>query len=561
MKFALNRWRSPQPWRLPLGEMGWPLTVSAIAALVSVPIVSVLSHLFQGTNEGWRHLVATVLPTYLLNSFWLSVGVSVGVLGIGVSSAWLVSLCCFPGRRWVELALLLPLSTPAYVLAYTYTDFLDVAGPVQTWLRQTFGWEVGQYWFPNIRSLGGAIAMLTLVLYPYVYMLARVAFLEQSKRLLEASRILGCGPWRSFWTVGLPLARPSIVAGVSLVLMETLNDFGTVQYFSVDTFSTGIYRIWSGLGDRLAASQLAAGLLLVIFGLVMLERWSRGQARFYQLQGAEDLPHRYSLKGGRAWVALLICCLPIGIGFVLPASLLGIMTVNHARQTFDSRFIEFANHSLSLALSSAAIAAVLAIALAYGQRLNPQPWIRWITRWAAMGYAIPGAVIAVGIALPFGLLDQWINSLTLGIWDVRVGLIFSGTVIALVYAYLVRFLAVSFGSVESGLAKIKPSLDEAARSLGQTPSQTLLKVHTPLMWGSVVTAMMLVFVDVMKELPATLMIRPFDFDTLAIRVYQLASDERLAEASGSALAIVLVGLLPVIILSWQMLQTRKQWGQ
>ena len=435
--------------------------------------------------------------------------------------------------------------------------FLDVAGPLQTWMRKTFGWMVGDYWFPEIRSLGGAIVMLTLVLYPYVYMLARVAFLEQSNRLIEASRIMGCNPWQSFWTVGLPLARPSIVAGVSLVLMETLNDFGTVQFFGVDTFSTGIYRVWAGFGDRLAASQLAGVLLLFIFGLLFLERRSRGQAKYYQSHGMGEQTYGYSLTGVRSIFAMIVCFIPIAVGFLLPSFLLVWMTIENATQTFDWDFLEYANHSLILASISAILAAIIAIALAYGERLQGNPLTRNATRLSAMGYAIPGSVIAVGITLPFGWLDQGINSIVLALGGQRVGLVFSGTVIALVYAYLVRFLAVSFGTVEAGLGKIKPSLDEAARSLGRSPTQTLWQVHRPLMWSSILTAVMLVFVDVMKELPATLMIRPFNFDTLAVRVYRLASDERLVEASGSALAIVLVGLLPVTVLSWQMLRSRQ----
>jgi iron(III) transport system permease protein len=536
---------------------GWLLTVMAIALLVALPVFTILGAFFGDSGEQWAQLASTVLPLYLRNSLWLSLGVSFGVLGIGVCAAWLVTLCRFPGHGIFEWALLLPLSAPAYVLAYTYTDFLDVTGPLQSWLRLVFDWEVGDYWFPNIRSLGGAIAMLTLVLYPYVYMLARVAFLEQSKQLIEASRVLGCTPWRSFWTLALPLARPSIVAGLSLVLMETLNDFGTVHYFSVDTFTTGIYRVWAGSGDRGAATQLAAVLLAFILGLLFLERRSRGKARYYQVAGQGTNGTYYSLEGLRAIAALIFCLIPVILGFLLPILLLVLMGVAHFHNTFDRRFWEYANHSFLLSCSAATIATVIAMTLGYGQRLTQSPWVRAATRLAAMGYAIPGSIIAVGIAIPFGALDGAINAGTQAIWGFRVGLVFSGTIPALIYAYLVRFLAVSFGTVEAGLAKVRPSLDEAARSLGRTPTQTLLSVHTPLMWSSVLTAVMLVFVDVMKELPATLMIRPFNFDTLAFRVYRLASDERLAESSGAALAIVAVGLLPVIVLSWQMVRSRQ----
>ena len=551
----INRW--PRLKSLNWLNFSWLWLVLIVSALVALPILAVVSNVFFNSSQIWQHLASTVLPRYLVNSFFLSLGVGTGVLLIGVVTAWLVSICEFPGRGWLQWSLLLPLSTPAYVLAYTYTDFLDVAGPFQTWLRRTFSLEVGQYWFPNVRSLGGAIAMLMLVLYPYVYMLARVAFLEQSNRMIEASRVMGCNPWRSFWTVGLPLARPSIVAGVSLALMETLNDFGTVQFFGVETFSTGIFRVWTGFGDRLASFQLAGVLLLVILGLLLIERQSRGRAKYYQSLGSGEPTNRYQLSGKRAVFAMIFCLTPIFLGFLLPAFLLVWMAVENAAQTFNPKFLIYANHSFTLASIAAVLATLIATALAYGKRLQGSPFISTATQLSAMGYAIPGSVIAVGIALPFGWLDEVINQFTLLVSGDRVGLVFNGTVIALIYAYIVRFLAVSFGTVEAGLGKIKPSLDEAARSLGRSPAQTLWQVHRPLLWSSLLTAIMLVFVDVMKELPATLMIRPANFDTLAYRVYRLASDEQLAEASGPALAIVLVGLLPVIVLSWQMVRSTK----
>ncbi len=536
---------------------GWTALVMAIAALVAVPVLVVLSNIWLGSGEIWNHLAQTVLPRYIANSFWLMLGVGSGVLVIGVSTAWLVTLCRFPGQRCFEWALLLPLAAPAYVLAYTYTEFLDFAGFLQSGLRQLLGWGAQDYWFPEIRSLPGAIAMLTLVLYPYVYLLARVAFLEQSVCTLEASRSLGCGPWRSFFTVALPLARPAITAGLSLVLMETLNDFGTVQYFGVDTFTTGIYRTWFGMGERVAAAQLAAVLLLFILWLILLERWSRGQARYYQTSNRYGQPARYSLRGLRAIAAWFACLLPLLLGFLLPAVLLLQMTLNHFQTALDREFWAFASHSLILGAIAATLAVFLAVMMAYGVRLRSNAMMQIATRIAALGYAIPGSVIAVGILIPVGWLDNTIDAWARTTLGFSTGLLLSGTIAALVYAYLVRFLAVSFGAIESSLAKIKPNLDEAARSLGTSPTGTLLKIHTPLMWGSLLTAAMLVFVDVMKELPATLVIRPFNFDTLAIRVYRLASDERLAEASGSALALVAVGVIPVIILSTRIARSRR----
>ncbi|MBW4546875.1 MAG: iron ABC transporter permease [Symplocastrum torsivum CPER-KK1] len=535
---------------------GWTVLVIAIAFLISTPVLFVLSNIFVDSREIWQHLAQTVLARYILNSLWLMIGVGCGVLVIGVGTAWLVTMCRYPGSRLFEWALLLPLAAPAYVLAYTYTDFLEFSGPVQTALRSLFGWSYGDYWFPNIRSVGGAIAMLTLVLYPYVYLLARVAFLEQSVCTLEASRSLGCGPWRSFATVALPLARPAIMAGLALALMETLNDFGTVQYFGVDTFTTGIYRTWFGMGEREAAAQLAAFLLLFILWLILLERWSRRQRRYYQSTSRYRQLPSYQLRGIRAIAAGFACLVPVSLGFGLPAAILLEMTLKNASTTLDDRFWGFARNSFILAVITAGLGVAIAIVIAYGLRLRSNMAMRFAARIASMGYAIPGSVIAVGILIPIGKLDNAIDAWMRANFGISTGLLLSGTITALVFAYLVRFLAVSFSTVEASLGKIKPSLDDAARSLGHSPASTLVKVHTPMMWGGLLTAAMLVFVDVMKELPATLIIRPFNFDTLAVRVYNLASDERLTEAAGPALAIVVVGIIPVILLSLRIAESR-----
>ena len=535
----------------------WTVLVIAIAFLIATPVLSVLSNIFADSGEVWKHLAETVLWTYISNSFWLMIGVGLGVLIIGVGTAWLVTLCRFPCRWIFEWALLLPLAAPAYILAYTYTDFLDFSGPVQTALRNLFGWKFGDYWFPNVRSLWGAIVMLALVLYPYVYLLARVAFLEQSVCTLEASRTLGCGPWRSFFRVALPLARPAIVAGLALALMETLNDFGTVQFFGVDTFTTGIYRTWFGMGERVAATQLAAFLLLFILWLILLERWSRRQNQYYQSATTQRQLPSYQLRGIRAVGAWISCLLPIGLGFLLPAGILLEMTLKNVSESMDERFWGFARNSLILAVVTAVIAVVIAVIIAYGLRLRSNVGMQLAARIASMGYAVPGSVIAVGILVPIGKFDNAIDAWMRGTFGISTGLLLSGTITALVFGYLVRFLAVSFSTVEASLGRIKPSLDDAARSLGLNPTSTLMRVHTPIMWGSLLTAGMLVFVDVMKELPATLIIRPFNFDTLAVRVYNLASDERLAEAAGSALAIVVVGIVPVILLSMRISKSRE----
>lgn len=536
---------------------GWTVVTWLAAALVCLPVLVVLGSVFADAGEVWAHLADTVLSQYVTNSLTLMLGVGVGVLLMGVGTAWLVTMCQFPGVRIFEWALLLPLAAPAYLLAYTYTNWLEYFGPVQTALRAAFGWQsASDYWFPNVRSIGGAIAMFTLTLYPYVYMLARVAFLEQSVCTLEASRSLGCGPWRSFVKVAIPLARPAIIAGLSLALMETLNDFGTVQYFSVATFTTGIYRTWFGMGERVAAAQLSAMLMLFILALILLERWSRRQAQYYQANNSLQAPSLYHLGTGRGLLAFLACLLPISLGLLLPGVLLVQLVKDNSENALDNQFAGLASNSFTLAGMTAAIALILSLVLAYGQRLDGSRPIQLGVRLAAMGYGIPGAVIAVGILIPVTRLDNAIANGVKAIIGSSPGLLISGTITALIFAYLVRFLAVALGSVESGLAKIRPNLDDAARSLGYSPTRTLVKIHTPLMTSSLLTALMLVFVDVMKELPATLVMRPFNFDTLAVRVYQYAADERLAEAAAPALSILLVGLLPVVVLSWQIAQSR-----
>ncbi|MBW4484813.1 MAG: iron ABC transporter permease [Tildeniella torsiva UHER 1998/13D] len=541
------------PWKASLPRPdGWTLAVGLIALVMLLPVAIILASLFTNTSDAWGHLATTVLPEYIRNSLVLMVGVGVGVLAIGVSTAWLVSTCQFWGRRWFEWLLLLPLAAPTYILAYVYTDTLEYFGPVQTALRGLFGWQrATDYWFPNIRSIEGAILLFSLTLYPYVYLLARVAFLEQSTATLEASRSLGCGPWRSFRAVALPMARPAIAAGTALALMETLNDFGTVAYFSVSTFTTGIYRTWFGMGDRPAAVQLSAVLLLFIFALVVLEQRSRRRARYYQGMARTISQSRYGLGGLRALGAWLVCAIPVLLGLIIPTGLLLGMTVRNAEATLNGDFVVLGFNSLVLAVLAAVLAVLLALVMAYGLRLNGTPFLKLSVQGANLGYAVPGAVIAVGTLIPLARFDNAIDAWMRQTFGFSTGLLLSGTTIALMFAYLVRFLAVSFGAIEAGLGKIKPSLDDAARSLGQTPNQTLMKIHRPLLGSSLLTATMLVFVDVMKELPATLIIRPFNFDTLAVRVYQYAADERLIEASAPALAIILVGLLPVLWLSKQ----------
>ncbi len=536
------------------------ISISLIALIIAIPILVVIGHVFVPAGAVWSHLTATVLPRYIQNSFILMVGVGLGVLVIGVSTAWLVSMCRFPARKFFSWALLLPMAIPAYILAYVYTDFLQYSGPVQTTLRGWFAWNnKSDYWFPEIRSLGGAITILTLALYPYVYMLARAIFLEQSASILEASRSLGRGAYTSFFYVSLPLARPAIVAGLSLALMETLGDFGTVDYFSVATFTTGIYRTWFGMGEKVAATQLAAYLLFFMLVLIVIERLSRRRSRFQKQPSSSryrKLP-TYRLKPWQQIIALLLCSLPLVLGFLLPVSILLEMVLTNSNRSFAPSIWLYARNSLSLASLTAILAVLISLVLAYSVRLNPSKWNKIITRIAAIGYAVPGSVIAVGILMTLGFIDNsfanWLNQN----FGLKAGLFLSGSAVGLVFAYLTRFLAVSHGGIEASLAKITTNMDDAARNFGYKALGILFKVHVPMLRGSLLTASLLVFVDVMKELPATLIVRPFNFDTLAIRVYRLASDERLIEASGSALAIILAGLVPVILLNLAIGRSRK----
>ena len=367
-------------------NLAWIFLVIFIALLIAMPVVVIWGSSFTNTGDIWQHLAQTVLADYLVNSFWLMLGVGVGVLILGVGTAWLITMCRFPGQHCYTWLLLLPLSAPAYLLAYTYTDMLDFYGPVQSPLRFLFGWESAQdYWFPDIRSLWGAIAMFILVLYPYVYLLARVAFLEQSVSILEASRSLGCTPWDSFRTIALPLARPAIVAGLALVEMETLNDFGTVQYFGVSTFTTGIYRTWFGLGERYAAVQLAAVLMLFVLGLILLERQSRQQARYYETYGGHQELPRYPLRGAKALSANIACLFPIVFGFFVPGVYLIHLLLRDMDQLLDDKFWQLAQHSFILAVISAAIAVIVSLIMAYGQRLQPNWSMRFSVRTAVMG--------------------------------------------------------------------------------------------------------------------------------------------------------------------------------
>ena len=526
--------------------------LTLVCLLLAVPVLGVLGSwlVFDAQSlDTLRHQWQTVLPEYAWHSLLLAGGVGVGVVAVGGATAALVSLFDFPGRRVFEWALLLPMAMPAYVLAYAATDFLQFSGPLQSALRGVTGAQ-GALW-PDVRSLPGAMALFVLCLYPYVYLLTRAALGERAVPLMEAARLLGAGPWRRVREVALPLARPALAAGAALALMETLADYGVGSYFGLATITTGIYKAWLAMDDRVAAAQLASLLLAGVALLLWAERQAQRRLRFAgggrgAAHGAEARP--LALRGGAAALAVAACALPVLLGFVLPVAVLLRLAVLEAQAggglsaPLWGRFLQWGWTSLRLAVVAALLALGLALMLGFARRVRSGGLLRWAAQVVSLGYAVPGAVIAVGILLPLG----WLQAVAPAS---GAGLLVTGTVAGLLYAYLVRFSAVALQSVDAGYARVPASVDETARMLGASRRRLFLELHAPLLRRSALAAALLVFVDVMKELPATLLLRPFDSDTLAVVAYQLARDERLGEAALPSLAIVAVGLLPVLWLS------------
>jgi iron(III) transport system permease protein len=537
------------------GGLRAALLLLACAALVALPVASVFASFLQA-EASWAtlsHLATTVIPRAALETFALVLLVTVGVAILGTTSAWLVAALQFPGRRFFEWAMLLPLAMPAYIVAYAYTDFLQYSGPLQSALRAAFGWQRGDYWFPEIRSLPGAALVFVFVLYPYVYLLARTAFLARTASMIDAARSLGLSPLSTWLRVNLPLARPAVAAGSLLALMETIADYGAASYFGLQTFTTSIYRAWFALGDRLAASQLSAVMLLVVVVVMALEERARGRARFFAAPNAARPAPRAQLVGWRKWLAVAGCCVPIALGFVVPLAILLSLAVPALDAMPWARYAGWVGNSVTAAAAAAAVTLALVLAIAYAGRLAPPgraaAMVKLAARTMSLGYAVPGAVIAVGILVPLAFVDNRLDAWMKSVFGVGPGLLLTGTLAALLYAYLVRYFAVAYQPVEAGLARITPSMDASARSLGSAPLDVFRRVHLPLLAPSVFAAALLVFVDVMKELPATLVLRPFNFDTLAVIAYQLAADERLGEAALPSLTIVAAGVVPVFLLS------------
>ncbi len=537
----------------------WSIAALLVALIVCLPLLAVVWLAFFPEENIWPHLYRTVLGNYVLTTVLLMICVGFGTLIVGVSTAWLVTHHDFPGRSIFNWALLLPFAVPAYVIAYVYTDLLEYAGPVQTTLRELFGWQLASdYYFPDIRNLAGASIMMILVLYPYVYLLARAAFLEQSASIAEAARSLGVSRRARIFKVALPMARPAIAVGLALVMMETLNDFGTVDYFAVQTLTAGLYDVWLGRNNLGGGAQIATLLLVFVMILIGIEKSSRRHQQNFQPSASRFRQmDRSPLHKHHAFIAWIICALPVILGFVIPAWVLSDYAVQYFNQSWNTDFRTSAINSITLSAIAALVAVLVGILLSYSKRLHPTPRMKFSVGIASLGYAVPGAILAIGIMIPFAALDQLINSVSKNWFGVSAGLLLSGTVVALIFAYTVRFLAVAYGSINASMRKISPHMDDAARSLGHSPGTILRVVHLPLMRGGILTAALVVFVDCMKELPATLILRPFNYETLATQVYQFASDELIGQSALYALLIVLVGLIPVILLSTSIDKSRN----
>ncbi len=523
----------------------WRLAAFAIAAVVTFPLLVVLSSILTPTDEVWRHLAQTVLGDLLLNTVWLVAGVAVGTAVLGIGLAWLTAVCEFPGRRIFDWALMLPLAIPAYVTAFVAVALLDYTGPVQTFMRAVLP-EAWAGLLP-IRSRGGVLAVMSFALYPYVYLLARQAFLTQGKRAMEAAQALGHGRWAGFFRLAVPMARPWIIGGLALVVMETLADFGTVSVFNYDTFTTAIYKAWFGLFSLTAAAQLASLLIVIVFSFLIAEQVWRGSARYTTGAKHDHAAERIRLSGTASWLAFSACAGVLALAFGVPVVQLAWWGATGITENLDGRSIGFLWHSTFLGGVAAALTCVCALVLTYAQRRG-NGLVAVATRIATLGYALPGSVLAVGIFIPLAWLDRQVAEGFHALHQ-ELGWVILGTPLAMILAYLARFLAAGFGPIDSAMHRVTPNLEEAARGLGVEGRRLLHRVHLPIIRSGVFTAATLVFVDVMKEMPATLMTRPFGWDTLSVRIFELTSEGQWEQAALPALALVLAGLLPVMLLT------------
>lgn len=543
------------PSLVAVGVRRWRMGVAIVAALAVTPLAVLMAVALvpaSGDTGGspWLHLLTTVLPRATWTTALLMGGVGLATAFIGVTTAWIVAACRFPGRNIVEWALLLPLAIPTYIVAYAHVEVMDYTGPLQTALRWLFGFtSAREYWFPTARSLPNAIFVLSAVLYPYVYMTVRAMFELQSATTLEVARTLGAGPFRVFIRIALPLARPAVAVGVSLAMMECLNDIGAVEYLGVKTLTFSVYDTWLGRGSLSGAAQIACVMLAVVFLLVSAERWARRNQRFHASAAKGAGLSGYRLKGARAALALGLCLLPIAVGFVVPVLVLADYASRRLDALLDPHLARAAFNSVVYATSAAVVTVCVGLLMAYALRIRPTRFVKAMIRASSIGYAVPGAVLAVGILLPLTFVDNLLNGLSAALFGSGWGLVLVSSGFGVLYAYVIRFLAVSIGSIETGLSRISVHFDMAARTLGRTAGQTLSEIHLPLLRPVLVSAGLLVFVDAMKELPATLLLRPFNVETLATWVYVQASREAIGDAAPAALVIIIVGLIPVLSLS------------
>ncbi|HBC3885930.1 TPA: iron ABC transporter permease [Vibrio parahaemolyticus] len=527
----------------------WKTSSGAITLLLVLPILAIFYTAIGETDNLFTHLMSTVMPTYIYNTVVLTIGVMGLSLIFGIPSAWLMAMCKLPTEKWLQWALVLPLAMPGYIIGYIFTDWFDFAGPIQIFLRDVTGWGPGEYWFPDIRTLPGATFVLSLVLYPYVYLLCRAAFMEQNVSLLQSARLLKCSPWESFWRISMPLVRPSIAVGLSLVAMETIGDFGTVSYFAVNTLTTVVYDTWLGYSNLNAAAKISAIMLLIVVLLLSTERYSRRKQKLFQSQFNSHEDFRYELSGWKKWAALVWCWGLVAVAFILPLLQLIDYSITYFEQSWTPEFREYAWNSLVVSVIAAIIGVAVALVVNFTHRVNGKRESLAFMRLSSMGYAVPGTVLAIGVMVAVLFMDYRVNDIAKAMEWGRPGLIFSGSMFALIFAMVVRFSAVAIGSIESNLNKISPSLDMASRTMGCTPNTMLCRVHFPLVKRGALIAALLVFIESMKELNASLLLRPFNFETLATYVYNFASDEHLELAALPAVLLVLVGLIPLVVVN------------
>ncbi|EKO3483403.1 iron ABC transporter permease [Vibrio fluvialis] len=527
----------------------WKTSSVALATLLVLPILAIFFTAIGQTDDVFAHLMSTVMPTYAFNTVVLTLSVMALALLFGIPSAWLMAMCRLPGEKVLQWALVLPLAIPGYIVGYIFTGWFDYAGPIQVWLRAQTGWMAGEYYFPDIRSLAGASIVLALVLYPYVYLMCRAAFMEQNVSLLQSARLLKCSPWESFRRISLPLVRPSIAVALSLVAMETVGDFGTVSYFAVNTLTTAVYDTWMNYSNLTAAAKISAVMLVIVLLLLSAERYSRRRQKLYQSQFNSHEDFRYALRGWKKWLALLWCWGLVCVAFIFPLLQLLSYAYTYFEQSWTAEFREYALNSLQVSLSAALIGVAVALVVNFYSRLKSNRVSVALMRLSSMGYAVPGTVLAIGVMVPVLTLDHAVNDVAKAMQWGRPGLIFSGTMFAIIFALIVRFSAVAIGSIESSLNKISPSLDMAARTMGCQANAMLWRVHLPLVRRGALIAGLLVFIESMKELNAALLLRPFNFETLATYVYNYASDEHLELAALPAVLLVLVGLIPLVVVN------------